>query len=59
MPKDQSIPSQETKDYIMKSDVTSEEGVKVDFKPYYLYESVTKNIHDIDDQGDEEFPPKS
>ena len=32
---------------------SDEDGVKVEFEPYYLYESVTKNIHDIDDNGDE------
>lgn len=29
------------------------------FKPFYLYESVTKNINDIDDHENETFPPKS
>ena len=29
------------------------------FEPYYLYESVTKNIHEIDDHQNEKFPPKS
>jgi 8-oxo-dGTP pyrophosphatase MutT (NUDIX family) len=33
--------------------------IPVTFKPYYLYESVTKNILDIDDHENEEFPPKS
>lgn len=32
---------------------------EVDFKPYYLYESVTKNIMDIDDHDNEIYPPKS
>jgi 8-oxo-dGTP pyrophosphatase MutT (NUDIX family) len=30
-----------------------------DFIPYYLYESVTKNLKDIDDHQSEKFPPKS
>ena len=29
------------------------------FYPYYLYESVTKNIQEIDDHQNEKFPPKS
>ena len=28
-------------------------------RPYYLYESVTKNIQEIDDHQNEKFPPKS
>lgn len=36
----------------------SHEQIKTDFKPFYLYESVTKNIEDFDDQAEEEFPPK-
>jgi len=27
--------------------------------PIYLYESVTKNINDIDDHHNESYPPKS
>lgn len=33
--------------------------VEAQFSPYYLYESVTKNITDIDDHQNEKFPPKS
>lgn len=33
--------------------------IKVKFEPYYLYESVTKNITAIDDFHNEIYPPKS
>lgn len=33
--------------------------IPVNFKPYYLYESVTKSILDISFDSDEEFIPKS
>ena len=29
------------------------------FIPFYLYESVTKNVQEIDDVNNEKFPPKS
>ena len=38
---------------------SSDNQPSVDFRPYYLYESVTKNIQDIDDHDSEQFPPKS
>ena len=28
-------------------------------RPYYLYESVTKNIQEIDDHQNEKMPPRS
>eukprot|EP00347_Sterkiella_histriomuscorum_P013741 403363543 len=34
-------------------------NIPVDFEPYYLYESVTKNIQEIDDHQNEQFPPIS
>ena len=37
----------------------NQKPLPVTFKPYYLYESVTKNLDGIDDHDSEEFPPKS
>ena len=39
------------------TEMFSHQKFDVDFKPFYLYESVTKNVEEIEDE-DEEFPPK-
>ena len=37
----------------------NQKPIPVQFKPYFLYESVTKNLEGIDDHDTEEFPPIS
>ena len=41
------------------TEMFSHEKIKTEFQPFYLYESVTKNIDDFDEESEEQFPPKS